>query len=98
MNYYNPYYGVYPYINQAPKIGLFSRLFNNFNFGNILSGTQKTINIINQSIPIIKQAKPVINNAKTMFKIMNEFKKPSKNQINISNNRKTSNNSLTFFA
>ena len=98
MNYYNPYFSAYPYMNTMPKIGLFSRIFGNFNFGNILSGTQKTLNIINQSIPIIKQAKPVINNAKTMFKVMNEFKKDSKPIINneITNTKIT--NSPTFFA
>lgn len=80
MNYYNPYFYAYPYINTtmntAPKLGLFSRLFGgNLNFGSILSGTQKTLNIVNQAIPIVKQAGPVLNNAKTMFKVMNEFKK-----------------------
>ena len=76
MNYYNPYYSNYPYFNAPQKIGLFSKLFgNNISFSGILSGTQKTLNIVNQAIPIIKQASPVINNAKTMFKVMNEFKK-----------------------
>lgn len=98
MNYYNPYFNVYPYMTNVPKIGLFSRIFGNLNFSNILSGTQKTLNIINQSIPIIKQAKPVINNAKTMFKVINEFKKsdtkPNKEVINT----KYTTNSPTFFA
>lgn len=76
MNYYNPYFLNYPYFNSPQKIGLFSKLFgNNISFGGILSGTQKTLNIVNQAIPIIKQASPIINNAKTMFKVMNEFKK-----------------------
>ena len=76
MNYYNPYLYTYPYMNTAPKVGLFSRIFSgNLSFGSILSGTQKTLNIVNQAIPIVKQAGPVINNAKTMFKVMNEFKK-----------------------
>lgn len=71
MNYY------YPYFNMAPaaKTGLFKSLFGGIKFSSILSGTQKTLNVVNQAIPLIKQAKPVINNAKTMFKIMNEFKK-----------------------
>lgn len=109
MNYYNPYLYTYPYMNVAPKVGLFSRIFGgNLSFGSILSGTQKTLNIVNQAIPIVKQAGPVINNAKTMFKVMNEFKKvetpvtsktetttPSTevDEINI-----VSENSPTFFA
>ncbi len=41
-----------------------------FSWGALLTNTQKTLGIINQSIPIINQAKPIWNNAKTMFKIM----------------------------
>lgn len=91
MNYYNPYYA-YPYITSAtskPGIlrGLFSGL-KGINFSSILSGTQKTLGIVNQTIPLIKQATPVFKNAKTMFKVMNEFKKvdiPVKNKVNLNN-------------
>ena len=56
--------------------GLFSRLLGNgINWSSILSGTQKTLGIVNQAIPVVKQVSPVMKNAKTMFKIMNEFKK-----------------------
>lgn len=75
MNYY-PYMMNIPYSIGAPtKVGLFSSLFKKLNFGSILNGTSKVLNIANQAIPLIKQAKPVINNAKTMFQVMNEFKK-----------------------
>lgn len=109
MNYYNPYLYTYPYMNIAPKVGLFSRIFGgNLSFGSILSGTQKTLNIVNQAIPIVKQAGPVINNAKTMFKVMNEFKKvetpvtskTEKNTQPVETNEinTVSENSPTFFA
>lgn len=77
MNFYNPYMGFYPYASMPTKTGLFSSLFKGkgFNLGSIISGTQKTLNIINQTIPIVKQVSPVMKNAKTMFKVMNEFKK-----------------------
>ncbi len=78
MNYYNPYFSVYPYATGAARTGLFSRLLSGMrgiNFSSIVSGTQKTLNIVNQTIPLVKQAKPIMNNAKTMFKVMNEFKK-----------------------
>lgn len=89
MNYYNPYFmGGYPYT--ASQTGLFSRLFNGINFSNILSGTQKTLNIVNQAIPLVKQAKPIISNARTMFRIMNEFKKVDTPTIN--KEEKTTNN------
>ena len=85
MNYYYPYFTNIPYTQVSSGAGLFSKLFGGgINFSSILSGTQKTLNIINQTIPLIKQASPIIKNAKSMFKIMNEFKKvdtpPTKNQ------------------
>lgn len=98
MNYYNPYFSGYPYMNSVPRVGLFSRIFGNLNFSSILSGTQKTLNIINQSIPIIKQAKPVISNAKTMFKVMNEFKKTDSKSNYQTKVEKNTINSPTFFA
>lgn len=73
MNYYMPFT---PYISAPAKTGLLNGIFKNgINWGSILTNTQKTLNIINQTIPVIKQVRPVIGNAKTMFKIMNEFKK-----------------------
>lgn len=77
MNYYNPYFSAYPYIApmEATRTGLFSRLLGGVNLSSILSGTQKTLNIVNQTIPLVKQATPILKNAKTMFRVMNEFKK-----------------------
>lgn len=107
MNYYNPYYSIAPYLNGAPKVGLLSRIFggSGLSFSSILTGTQKTLNIINQTIPIVKQASPVIKNAKTMFRVMNEFKKVD-NPIESTSDKVESvveeqsnyNNSPTFFA
>lgn len=72
----------YPYLNQIPymaapaaRTGLFKSLFGGIKWSSILSGTQKTLGVVNQAIPLIKQAKPIVNNAKTMFKVMSEFKK-----------------------
>ena len=107
MNYY-PYYNFVgmPYNNVANR-GLFRRLFGNINFTNILNGTQKTINFVNQTIPMVKQISPFIKNTKTMFKVMNEFKKNDtplvKNNKESSKIEKvvplstTDNNSPTFF-
>lgn len=96
MNYYNPYYS-YPYMatSATTNSGLFSKLFSNgFNWSSILSGTQKTLNVVNQAIPLVKQVSPVMKNAKTMFKLMNEFKKvdtPNPNENNISPVKENSN-------
>ena len=79
MNYYTPYFNMYPNaaipMTTSTSRGLFSRLFGRINLGTILTNTQKTLNIVNQAIPVIKQASPVIRNAKTMFRVMNEFKR-----------------------
>jgi hypothetical protein len=110
MNFYNPYFTGYPYstIGNTTRTGLFSRLFgNDVNFSSILSGTQKTLNVVNQTIPLIKQAQPMFRNAKTMFKLMNEFKKVDTPVADNSNkqieqkknveNSYTYNNGPTFF-
>lgn len=59
--------------NQAGVLG--SLVKNKFNWSSLLDTSQKTLNVINQSIPIFKQAQPIYKNAKTMFRVMNEFKK-----------------------
>ena len=98
MNYYNPYFTYIPYgINQNTP-NLFSRLISGINFKSILSGTQKTLNFVNQLIPTIKQVSPIIKNAKTMFSVMNEFKKSDKKSINKTEFKETKkNNAPTFF-
>ena len=91
MNYYMPY-GITPYIEGTKNVGLLSRIFKNgINWSTILTNTQKTLNIVNQTIPVIKQMGPVMNNAKTMFKLMNEFKKvePNEKPKQIKNNNKS---------
>lgn len=112
MNYYNPYFTSYPsQVLGAGKTGLFGKLFSGINFSSILSGTQKTLNIVNQTLPLIKQAQPIFRNAKTMFNVMNEFKKldtptttesVTNNNVDeikrsVETNYTTSNNGPTFF-
>ncbi len=76
MNYYNPYFSIYP-TTTATSPGLLGRLFGGggIKWGSLLSGTQKVLGVANQAIPVIRQISPVMKNAKTMFKVMNEFKK-----------------------
>lgn len=71
MNYYNPYFFNMPSANT----GLLSRMFGNIKLSSILSGTNKALNFVNQTIPVIKQIKPMVRNAKTMFSVVNQFKK-----------------------
>lgn len=87
MNFYNPYYYSLP-INLTPsKTGFLGRIFGKtgVSISNFLNGTQKVLNIANQTIPLVKQLKPVIGNAKTMFKVMNEFKRVEHSTINSNN-------------
>ena len=88
MNFYNPYYYSLPTSYMQPKVGLLGRLFGNtgISIGNFLNGTQRILNIANQTIPLVKQVKPMIGNAKTMFKVMNEFKKVEVPKENILRN------------
>lgn len=51
-----------------------------FNWGSLLTNTQKTLSIVNQAIPIFYQVKPIWNNAKTMFKVMGELGKVNENR------------------
>ena len=83
MNFYNPYYYAMPTNYIQPQIGLLGRLFGKtgVSISNFINGTQKVLNIANQTIPLVKQVKPVIGNAKTMFKVMSEFKRVEKPTI-----------------
>ncbi len=97
MNFYNPYYMPMA----APKMGLFNTLFKGFSFSKIISGTQKTLNFVNQAIPVVKEISPMLKNTKTIFKIFNEFNKQSvsENTIvnSVSTNIDTYQNGPTFF-
>lgn len=76
--YNNPYlYNQIPFnYNGTIKKGILSNLFPNskINWSNILTNTQKTLNVINQAIPVYYQIKPIYNNAKTMFRMVSAIK------------------------
>ena len=81
MNYYNPYFYTVPTnITNTGTGGILKGLFGNsgFTFGGFLNGTQKILNIANQTIPLVKQVRPMFGNFKTIFRVMNEFKKVDK--------------------
>ena len=81
--YNNPNF--FPYSNYHPRSSLFSNL-KRLNFSEILNGTQKTLNVINQAIPIFYQIKPLWNNAKTMLKIANAINVDEKKDKIVKNN------------
>lgn len=119
---FNNPYNMYPYINQAairngigattiPRTALRGGLFKSLagiKWGNVLTNTQKTLNVINQAIPVYYQIKPIYSNFKNFGKIMSIFNEPSSsntksNQTNTENNqseineKKENSNLPTFF-
>lgn len=96
-------------MSSVPRgMGFFSRIGNSlksFNFGGLLSGANKTLNVVNQTIPLIRQAKPMVNNMKSMFRLAKAFgnettshktviNRNSNNNNNNFNSRKTTNNDI----
>ena len=67
----NPNFYYYPHSFWAKAINSIK----NFNWGGLLSGANKTLNVVNQSIPLVKQAKPMFNNIRSMVNVMREFGK-----------------------
>lgn len=54
----------------------FSRLFTgirSFNWDKLLTGTSKTLNVVNQAIPVVRQAKPMVGNVKKLIKLTKVF-------------------------
>ena len=77
-----------------------NNLLKTINMSNIVSNTNKTLNIIKKSIPIYKEVKPYFNHEKSLFKkpkneLIDEIKesKPLKINKEITYN----NDNLTFF-
>lgn len=92
MPFTNPYNAMG--IAQAiPKSGgLLSKLgLRNINFGNILTNTSKTLNVINQAIPVVKQVGPMFNNMKSMLKVASLFNDATTPTNSTTNNNNTTN-------
>ena len=107
MPFVNPYNAVGAASALPRTGGLLSKLgLRNINFGNILTNTSKTLNVINQAIPVVKQVGPMFNNMKSMLKVASLFNDATtptnstrnnntKNTTNIENNNKTKENTTT---
>ena len=71
----------------------------NINLSNIISTTNRSLNIVKKSIPVYKEIRPYIKKEKSLFKIK---EKDNEDEIKMSKPLKvekqtTYNNSLTFF-
>ena len=73
-------------------------LIKNINISNILSGTNKTLNVIKKTIPVYKEIRPYVNHEKSIFKKTNTEIDEIKESKPLKSNKQTSyNDSLTFF-
>ena len=59
------------------------------NINNILDGTQKTLNIVNQAIPIFYQIKTLVTNTKTLLNLTKIINEPEKKKEEIKKELKT---------
>lgn len=95
-------------ISQAPTLakgGLFKSL-SGIKWSEVLSNTQKTLNVINQAIPVYYQIKPIFSNVKSFSRLLTAFNSNDENtqdnsiNNNLNNNnqkKENSTNSPTFF-
>lgn len=92
---YNQIPYLIPNLNNATAINKGASFFSKINWANLLSNTQKTLNVVNQAIPLYYQVKPVFNNIKTISKIGKELNKRAKNSNNnIENNVNNEKNNI----
>lgn len=80
---------------KASKPGFFKSLAG-IKWGEVLTNTQKTLNVINQAIPVYYQIKPIYSNLKSFGKIMSAFNEPQTSNINNNQNSVTNNQQNTI--
>lgn len=76
------------------RMGLLGRIGNSikrFNWGNLLTNANKTLNVVNQTIPLVRQAGPMFNNMKSMFKLARAFGNETNSSIKSNKKRTISN-------
>lgn len=77
------------YLSTRGNIDLFGRITNylrSFNWGELLNGANKTLNVVNQTIPLVRQAGPMFNNMKSMLKIARAFGSETNNRNTVNKN------------
>lgn len=92
MPFVNPYNAVGAASALPRTGGLLSKLgLRNIDFGNILTNTSKTLNVINQAIPVVKQVGPMFNNMKSILKVASLFNDATTPRNNNNNNNSSNN-------
>lgn len=86
------------YLPTRGSVGLFGRIANSiktFNWSGLLSGANKTLNVVNQTIPLVRQAGPMLNNMKSMLRIAKVFgSETTRNNPNNRGNRTLVNSNI----
>ena len=90
-NYFIPYTTFKPSI-----ISRFTKVISSFNWKNLLEGTSKTLNTINQTIPLIKNIKPMIDNVKSIIRLTKAFGKETTTKTIYQHKDKVLNNSPPY--
>ena len=88
--YFMPNMVINPMMQNSYGLSSLSRMIQgikSFNWGKLLSGANKTLNVVNQTILLMKQATPMIGNVKKMVKLARAFG----NETNYQKNTVTSN-------
>lgn len=94
---FNPMMGA-NYLTTRGNVGLFSRItssLRSINWSGLLSGANKTLNVVNQTIPLVRQAGPMLNNMKSMLKIARVFGSETNSRTNLNNRSVTNNTNIT---
>ena len=86
-------------LGMVPKSsGIFGKIGSGlkaFNWSGLLTGANKTLNVVNQTIPLIRQAKPMVNNMRSMFKLAKAFGNETVSRGNRSNSNSNARNRVT---
>lgn len=68
----------------------------NLDFNNILDGTQKTLNIVNQVIPLVYQVKPLIGNMKTLMNLTKIINEPEQSSTPVETKKELKTNPIFY--
>ena len=74
--------GNYSNFNVFNLLSRFGNGIKNFNWKGMLSGVNKTLNVVNQTIPLVKQAKPMYDNVRSLVRLSKSFKNETQGAVN----------------
>ena len=100
--YFTPNMGMMGINNYAPfmvnsqmipkRLGFFGKIgsgIKSINWGGLLSGANKTLNVVNQTIPLVKQARPMFSNMRSMVRLAKAFGNETTSKKNINHSKQS---------